>query len=55
MSAYWDMEVSLNRAGELACPCLNWKGEITVVQMGCFVTFYKNIKSPSSVDKAVAK
>lgn len=55
VSAYWDAEVGPNRAVESACPGLDWRGEVAVVQMGRFVTFYKQIKSPSSVNKAVSK
>jgi hypothetical protein len=34
---------------------LRWKGEIAVVQVGKFTPFYKRPKSPSSVNKAIAR
>jgi len=55
VSAYWEGEDGPNRAVEAVCPGLSWQGEIAVVQMGRFVTFYKQVKNPSAVSKAVSK
>jgi len=55
VSAYWEEEGSPNRAVEATCPGLEWRGEIAVVQAGRFVTFYKQIRNPSLVNRAVSK
>ena len=55
ISGYWEEGDSPNRAVEAACPGLEWRGEIAVVQVGRFVTFYKQVKNPSLVNRAVSK
>jgi len=55
VSAYWEEAASPNRAVEAVCPGLEWRGEIAVVQAGRFVTFYKQVKNPSVVNKVVSK
>lgn len=55
VSAYWEAGDGPNRAVEAACPGLEWRGEIAVVQAGRFVTFYKRMKNPSVVNKVVSK
>lgn len=55
VSAYWEAGGGPNRAVEAACPGLEWRGEIAVVQAGRFVTFYKQMKNPSVVNKVVSK
>jgi len=55
VSAYWEEGTDPNRAVEAACPGLEWRGEIAVVQAGRFVTFYKRFKNPSVVSKVVSK
>jgi hypothetical protein len=55
ISAYWEGKDSPNTAVEVACPGLEWRGEITVVQAGRFVTFYKDVKNLSVASKAVSK
>lgn len=55
VSAYWEGEFGFNRAVEAACPGLEWRGEIAVVQAGRFVTFYKRFQNPSAVSKVVSK
>lgn len=55
ISAYWEGGDGPNRAVEAACPGLEWHGEITIVQVGRFVTFYKRIRSPSFINRAVSK
>lgn len=55
VSAYWEGDAGPNRAVEAACPGLEWRGEIAVVQAGRFVTFYKKFQNPSAVSKVVSK
>ncbi|KAF9786228.1 hypothetical protein BJ322DRAFT_1190856 [Thelephora terrestris] len=55
VSTYWEGEGALNRAVEAACPGLEWRGEIAVVQAGRFVTFYKRFQNSSAVSKVVSK
>lgn len=55
VTAYWDGEDCPNRAVEVACPGLEWRGEIAIIQAGRFVTFYKDVKRLSAVSKAVSK
>lgn len=55
VSAYWKGEDAPNRAVEAACPGLEWRGEIAVVQAGRFVTFYKQVKRLSVANRAVSK
>ena len=55
VSAYWEEEGKPNTAVEAACPGLEWRGEIAVVQAGTFVTFYKDVKSLSVASKAVSR
>ena len=55
VSAYWEGADSPNRAVEAACPGLEWRGEIAVVQAGRFVTYYKRVRNPSVVNKVVSK
>ena len=55
VSAYWEGGDSPNRAVETTCLGLEWRGEIAVVQAGQFVTFYKQVRNPSLVKKAVSK
>lgn len=55
VSAYWEDKDNPNSAVEVACPGLEWRGEIAVVQAGRFVTFYKDIKNLSVARKAVSK
>jgi hypothetical protein len=55
VSAYWEGSDDPNMAVEAACPGLEWRGEIAIVQAGRFVTFYKNVKSLSVASKSVAR
>lgn len=55
VSAYWEGTDGPNRAVEAVCPGLDWHGEIAVVQMGRFVTYYKRVRNSSVVSKAVSK
>lgn len=55
VSAYWEGGDGPNRAVAAACPGLEWQGEIAVVQAGRFVTFYKRVRNPSLVNRAVSK
>lgn len=55
VSAYWEEGGSPNRAVEAACPGLEWRGEIAVVQAGRFVTFYKRVRNTSAISKVVSK
>lgn len=55
ISAYWEEKDSPNTAVKAACPGLEWRGEIAIVQAGRFVTFYKDVKNLSVVSKAVSK
>lgn len=55
VSAYWEDKDSPNLAVGAACPGLEWRGEIAVVQVGRFVTFYKDVKNLSVASKAVSK
>lgn len=55
VSAYWEGKDNPNTAVEAACPGLEWRGEIAIVQAGRFVTFYKDVKSFSVASKAVCK
>jgi hypothetical protein len=55
VSAYWDEAGSPSRAVEAVCPGLEWRGEIAVVQVGQFVTFYKQVRRLSAANKAVSK
>lgn len=55
VSAYWEEGDSPNRAVEAACPGLEWHGEITVVQVGRFVTYYKQVRRHSIANRAVSR
>ena len=55
VSAYWEGGDSPNRAVGEVCPGLEWYGELAVVQVGRFVTYYKRVKNPSAINKAVSK
>jgi hypothetical protein len=55
VSAYWEGKDNPNAAVKTACPGLEWRGEIAVVQAGRFVTFYKNVKNLSVASKAVSR
>ena len=55
ITAYWKEDSHRNRAVEAAGKGLRWRGEIAVVQVGRLTPFYKHPKSPSSVNKAVAR
>ena len=54
VTAFLDAQVGSNWAVESVCPGLDWKGEITVVQVGRFVTFFKQVKNTSVMNRAVS-
>lgn len=55
ITAYWKEDGHKNMAVESAGRGLRWKGEIAVVQVGKLTPFYKRLRNPSSVNKAVAR
>jgi len=55
VSAYWEGGAGPNRAVDAACPGLEWRGEIAVVQTGHLVTFRKRVQRLSVANRAVSK
>ena len=53
--AHWLPNAIHNLALKTACGGLEWKGELSIVQIGKFVPFYKRFKTPSAVNTAVSR
>ena len=53
--AYWSPDTTHNLALKTACGGLEWRGELSIVQMGTHVPFYKRCKTPSAVNAAISR
>lgn len=53
--AHWSPDAIPNLALKATCRGLEWRGELSIVQMGTHVPFYKRCKSPSAVNAAISR
>jgi len=53
--AHWLPDAIPNLALKAACGGLEWKGELSIVQIGRYVPFYKRFKTPSAVNTAISR
>jgi hypothetical protein len=53
--AYWSPDALPNLALKTTCGGLEWKGELSIVQMGVHVPYYKRCKTPSAVNAAISR
>lgn len=53
--ANWSPDSIPNLALKATCGGLEWKGELSIVQMGTFVPYYKRFKTPSAVNAAISR
>jgi hypothetical protein len=53
--AYNSPDAIPNLALKTTCGGLEWKGELSVVQMGMHVPYYKRCKTPSAINTAISR
>ena len=53
--AHWSPNATPNLALKTTCGGLEWKGELSIVQIGKYVPFYRCFKTPSAVNAAVSR
>lgn len=55
VTAYWANQAHPNLAIKTVCRGLEWRGELAIVQVGRITPYYKRVKNPRSVNKAVSR
>jgi hypothetical protein len=55
IAAHWSPNAIPNLALKTTCGGLEWSGELSIVQMGTHVPFYKRCKTPSAVNAAISR
>lgn len=53
--AHWSSDATPNLALKATCGGLEWRGDLSVVQMGTHVPYYKRCKTPSAVNTAISR
>lgn len=55
VAAYWADRSDTNLAIKTVCRGLEWRGELAIVQVGRIIPYYKRVRNPSVVNKAVSR
>jgi len=55
VAAHWADRSHPNLAVKTVCRGLEWRGEVAIVQVGQFTPYYKRIRNPSAVNKAISR